>query len=77
MPEALPPGISIASFSEGYRKYFEVVPATTKDLKWHHYHLRHEVYARELGWEPIRGDLEMIIDDAWQFHSKRPSGYAK
>ena len=32
MPEALPPGISIASFSEGYRKYFEVVPATTDDL---------------------------------------------
>lgn len=62
MPQALPPGISIASFSEGYRKYFEVVPATTNDLKWHHYHLRHEVYARELGWEPCRPD-EIETDD--------------
>ncbi len=56
MPEALPPGISIASFSEGYRKYFEVVPATTPELKWHNFHLRHKVYADELGWEPRRAD---------------------
>ncbi len=56
MAETLPPGISIASFSEGYRKFFEVVPATTDQLKWHSYHLRHEVYARELGWESTRAD---------------------
>lgn len=56
MAESLPPGISIASFSEGYRKFFEVVPATTDQLKWHSYHLRHEVYARELGWEATRAD---------------------
>lgn len=62
MPQALPPGISIASFSEGYRKYFEVVPATTNALKWHNYHLRHEVYARELGWQPCRPD-ELETDD--------------
>lgn len=56
MSEALPAGITIASFSEGYRKFFEVVPAITDSLKRHNYRLRHEVYARELGWEPLRAD---------------------
>lgn len=62
MPEALPSGISIASFSEGYRKHFEAVPATTDDLKWQNYRLRHEVYARELGWVACRPD-EIDTDD--------------
>jgi N-acyl amino acid synthase of PEP-CTERM/exosortase system len=65
--ETLPPGISIASFSEGYRKFFEVVPATTDQLRWHNYHLRHEVYARELAWEPIRDDE--IETDAYDRHA--------
>lgn len=56
MSEGLPPGISIASFSEGYRKFFEVVPATDDSLKLRNYRLRHEVYACELGWEPLRAD---------------------
>lgn len=30
----------------------------------------------ELGWSPARGDLEMIIEDAWQFHKSHPRGYA-
>lgn len=67
MSETLPPGISIASFSEGYRKFFEVVPATNDQLKWHNYHLRHEVYARELGWEPLRDDE--IETDAHDRHA--------
>ncbi len=67
MPEVLPPGISIASFSEGYRKYFEVVPATTPELKWHNFHLRHEVYAEELGWEPRRADG--VATDEYDDHS--------
>jgi N-acyl amino acid synthase of PEP-CTERM/exosortase system len=65
--ETLPPGISIASFSEGYRKFFEVVPATSDQLRWHNYHLRHEVYARELGWEAIRADE--IETDAYDRHA--------
>ncbi len=69
MSETLPSGINIASFSEGYRKFFEVVPATTDQLKWHSYHLRHEVYARELGWEPIRADeIETDSHDGHSLH---------
>jgi N-acyl amino acid synthase of PEP-CTERM/exosortase system len=69
MSKTLPPGISIASFSEGYRKYFEVVPATNEQLKWHNYHIRHEVYARELGREPIRPDeVEIDVHDRHAVH---------
>jgi N-acyl amino acid synthase of PEP-CTERM/exosortase system len=67
MPESLPPGISIASFSEGYRKFFEVVPATSDELKWQNYRLRHDIYARELGWEPLRPDE--LESDAWDRHA--------
>lgn len=30
---------------------------------------------RELGWEPIFPDLEIIVRDAWEWHMKQPSGY--
>lgn len=67
--EPLPPGISIASFSEGYRKHFEVVPAVTDSLKWHNYHIRHEVYAREFGWKPVREDnIETDDHDRHSLH---------
>jgi UDP-glucose-4-epimerase GalE len=36
-----------------------------------------EKIQRELRWQPIRGDLEMIIDDAWAFHRAHPNGYAE
>ncbi len=29
----------------------------------------------ELGWAPVRADLELIIDDAWAFHRAHPDGY--
>ncbi|MGE5386971.1 MAG: PEP-CTERM/exosortase system-associated acyltransferase [Betaproteobacteria bacterium] len=57
-----PPGITTLSFSEGYKKYFEIVPALSKELKWENYHLRHEVYCRDLGFEPERSD-EIETDD--------------
>ena len=36
-----------------------------------------EKIQQELGWQPIRGDLEMIIDDAWAFHRSHPDGYGE
>jgi len=66
---ALPTGVKIASFAEGYRRFFEIVPAINDALKWHNYHLRHEVYSRELGFEPIRADqLERDEHDAHSLH---------
>jgi N-acyl amino acid synthase of PEP-CTERM/exosortase system len=66
---ALPTGVKIASFAEGYRKFFEIVPAINDALKWHNYHIRHEVYCRELGYEPIRADqLESDEYDAHSIH---------
>jgi UDP-glucose 4-epimerase len=30
----------------------------------------------ELGWQPQRGELRMIIEDAWRWHRGHPEGYA-
>ena len=34
-----------------------------------------EKIKRELGWQPSRQALEAIIDSAWRWHQKFPSGY--
>lgn len=61
--------MSILSFSEGYRQYFEVIPATTAELKRQSYRLRHEVYCRDLGYEPEREDeLETDAYDQQSVH---------
>lgn len=31
---------------------------------------------KQLGWEPERGDLRTIVEDAWRWHSEHPGGYA-
>jgi UDP-glucose 4-epimerase len=31
----------------------------------------------ELGWEPQRGDLRVIVEDAWRWHASHPEGYAR
>lgn len=60
----------LASMAEGYHRYFEVLPAFTEELRWQNFHLRHEVYARELGWEPRRDDhLETDAFDARSLHT--------
>jgi len=64
---SLPAGIKIASFAEGYRRYFEIVPAITEAFKWHNYRIRHEVYCREFGLQPIRADE--IETDEYDAHS--------
>lgn len=30
---------------------------------------------RELGWRPVRSDLETIVRDAWRWHAAHPRGY--
>ena len=54
--------MTVAQMSEGYKQHFEIVPAFSNELKWHNYHLRHEVYCHELGFEPEHAD-EIETDD--------------
>jgi N-acyl amino acid synthase of PEP-CTERM/exosortase system len=59
--------MTASRLSEGYKQYFEIVPAVTEALKWESYHLRHEVYCQELGFEPEHvGEVEM---DEYDHHS--------
>jgi UDP-glucose 4-epimerase len=32
---------------------------------------------QELGWEPQRADLDVIVADAWRWHSTHPSGFRR
>lgn len=44
------------SLGEGFKRYFEVLAATTDNLREDVYRIRHEVYCEELGYEPVRPD---------------------
>ncbi len=59
--------MTVLSFSDGYKKYFEVVPAISEELKRHNFRLRHEVYCRDLGFEPE--NAEGIEHDRFDRHS--------
>ena len=57
------------AMSQGYRRFFRVVPATTDALRAENYRVRHQVYCRELGFEPVRADgLETDAFDAQSIH---------
>ncbi|MCM8610892.1 PEP-CTERM/exosortase system-associated acyltransferase [Accumulibacter sp.] len=63
------PSLTELTVSEGYRRYFTVVPALTSDLRTRNYRLRHQVYCRELGFEPVNPDgLERDEFDARSVH---------
>jgi len=63
------PSLTDLTVSEGYRRYFTVVPALTGDLRTRNYRLRHQVYCRELGFEPVRpDDLEYDEFDSRSLH---------
>jgi len=55
------------SLGEGFKRYFEVLAATTDDLRNDVYRIRHEVYCEELGFEPVRPDRRET--DAYDGHS--------
>lgn len=42
------------SLGDEYKKYFRIGPALDEERKNDVYHIRHEVYARDLGFEPVR-----------------------
>ena len=44
------------NLGHGFRKYFEILPATNDALRDAVYRVRHEVYCEELGFEPLRPD---------------------
>ncbi|HSV54342.1 MAG TPA: PEP-CTERM/exosortase system-associated acyltransferase [Burkholderiaceae bacterium] len=44
------------NLAEGFRQSFEILPALTDSLRNDVYFIRHDVYARELGFEPVRED---------------------
>jgi len=52
-----------------FEQYFEVVPATTPELTDAAHRVRHQVYCRELGWEPVRPDgRETDAYDPYSLH---------
>lgn len=60
----LPPFLDLRA---GFSKYFTVVPATTQELREACFRIRHDVYCRELGFEPVREDG--METDAYDAHS--------
>ncbi len=59
-----PPRLNLA---EGFKRYFEIMPALDDALRNDVYFIRHDVYARELGFEPVRPDQRET--DAYDPHS--------
>jgi N-acyl amino acid synthase of PEP-CTERM/exosortase system len=57
----------LANLGVGFKRYFEVVPALTEELRDHVYRIRHEVYCEELKYEPVRKDGRER--DAYDSHS--------
>jgi N-acyl amino acid synthase of PEP-CTERM/exosortase system len=60
----LPPFLDLRA---GFTTHFECVPATTADLRDDCFRIRHDVYCRELGYEPVRPDG--LESDAFDAHS--------
>jgi N-acyl amino acid synthase of PEP-CTERM/exosortase system len=55
------------NLGDAFKKYFEVVPAMTSELKDHVFRIRHNVYCEELKFEPVRPDGRET--DAYDEHS--------
>lgn len=61
--------LELADLGLGFKKYFEVVPALTDELRDHAYAIRHQVYCEELHFEPVRPDRREKDDyDAHSLH---------
>lgn len=50
-----------------FNRYFKIAPALCDQLRNEVFHIRHDVYAREFGFEPLRVDRKEI--DAYDAHS--------
>ncbi|CAM4043091.1 PEP-CTERM/exosortase system-associated acyltransferase [Roseateles saccharophilus] len=60
---------SSRNLGESFNEYFELLPALDDASREAVFRIRHEVYCRDLGWEPIREDgLERDAFDAQSVH---------
>ncbi|MBL8472283.1 MAG: PEP-CTERM/exosortase system-associated acyltransferase [Rhodocyclaceae bacterium] len=57
----------VRHLGENFKKYFEVLPAFTPELKEATYRIRHSVYCEELGYESVR--TEGVETDTYDPHS--------
>lgn len=58
-----------SNLGESFSQYFELVPALDDASRDEVYRIRHEVYCRDLGWEPLREDgMERDIYDSQSVH---------
>jgi N-acyl amino acid synthase of PEP-CTERM/exosortase system len=59
----------IHDLGASFKRYFEIVPAFTDELREQAYRIRHKVYCEELGFEPVRASgLEIDAYDAQSLH---------
>ncbi|MBL8396619.1 MAG: PEP-CTERM/exosortase system-associated acyltransferase [Candidatus Accumulibacter sp.] len=57
------------TISQGYRRFFKVVPALSDELRAENYRIRHEVYCRELNFESVQANgLETDSYDSRSLH---------
>jgi N-acyl amino acid synthase of PEP-CTERM/exosortase system len=57
----------IRDLGTGFKRFFEIVPAVSAELREHAYRIRHEVYCEELKYEPKRPDRREL--DEYDAHS--------
>ncbi len=57
------------STGDGFKKYFEILPALTEGERQAAFRIRHSVYCEDLGWEAVRADgFETDAYDAQSLH---------
>lgn len=57
------------NLGESFQQYFEILPALDQASREDVFRIRHEVYCRDLGWEPLREDgMETDAYDAQSVH---------
>jgi N-acyl amino acid synthase of PEP-CTERM/exosortase system len=57
------------NLGDSFQQYFEITPALSQDDREDVFRIRHEVYCRDLGWEPLRADgMETDAFDAQSVH---------
>lgn len=61
--------LDVLNLGEGFRKHFRLTPCFDDAQRHQVYHVRHEVYCRELGWEALRPDnMESDVYDRHALH---------
>lgn len=60
---------NIMDLGASFKRYFEIVPARTAELRDHAYRIRHQVYCEDLKYEPARPDRRETDEyDAQSLH---------